>query len=353
MAKRFAEQVEADLAEQEQVRAARQHERELAQLKSKLAQSEQKRKQAEVDLERAEGRIDFIRSIGEPDRFDIPAKKLKASGQATAVIVLSDWHVEETVDPDTINGLNEYNLEIASKRITNLFQNSVMLLESERHLSNIQDLVVAILGDIITGFIHDELKETNSLSPVEATEFAMDHIASGIDFLLKNSGCKTITIPCVPGNHGRLTLKNRTGATEYANSIEWLMYRMLAKFYRNQPRVVWKVEKGKHNYLDIQGKLVRFSHGHAFNYNGGVGGCFVPIRRKLAKWNQTRRADWDKFGHLHTHLRDSNWSMNNCLIGYNALALDIGADCTRPSQSLMVFDKKRPLPVTIREIFCD
>ncbi len=90
MAKRFADRVEADLAEQEQVRAARQHERELAQLKSKLAQSEQKRKQAEADLEHAESRVDFIRSLDAPKGVPYEFKPHKPSGQATAVVLLSD-----------------------------------------------------------------------------------------------------------------------------------------------------------------------------------------------------------------------------------------------------------------------
>jgi hypothetical protein len=352
--KTFADELDADsLREANALRAARAHDRTVAELKSKLAQEVQKRKQAEADLEHAEGRVDFLRSLGEPNAVPYSFKPHKPSGQATAVIVLSDWHVEETVDPSTINGLNEFNLEIAEQRIKKVFENAVMLIEGARHTSCIKDLVVAVLGDMITGYIHEELQETNSLSPTEASLFVQDHLVGGLEFLKKHSGCRSITVPAVSGNHGRTTKKNRSGSTEYRNSYEWLLYKQMERFYRSDPKIKWKVENGKHNWLDIQGHDVRFSHGHAFQYNGGVGGAFVPIRRKIGKWNETRKADWDAFGHLHTHIKDESWCMNNCLIGYGAYALDIGAKCTRPSQTLIVFDQKSEPPVLVQEIFCN
>jgi hypothetical protein len=45
----------------------------------------------------------------------IPSKKSKKE-QATAIVCFSDWHIEERVDSETINGINEYNPKIAEKR---------------------------------------------------------------------------------------------------------------------------------------------------------------------------------------------------------------------------------------------
>lgn len=326
--------------------------RELDRLRAKLAQSERDRKQAEDDLEKAESRVDFIRLLDEPKIEHYNPKPLKASGQATALILLSDWHVEETVDPSTINWLNEYNLEIAERRIKKMFENAVVLIESARSLSNIKDMVVAVLGDMINGYIHDENKETNSLSPTEACLFVQDHLASGLEFLKKHSGCKTITVPAVSGNHGRTTKEQRSG-TEYRNSHEWLLYKQMERYYRGDPCITWLVGNSKQAWLEVQGKDIRFSHGHAFKYNGGVGGCFVPIRGKLAKFDKVRKSWQDYFGHLHTHLVDTKWAMNNCLIGYNGYAQDVGCDYTPPSQTLVVIDRKRNRPVTTQEIWCD
>ncbi len=131
------------------------------------------------------------------------------------------------------------------------------------------------------------------------------------------------------------------------------MYRQLERHYRNQPRVTWKVENGKLNWLEVQDHDLRFCHGHIFKGGTGILGAFGPIRRKIAQLDLTRKAHQTLFGHLHTHLKDEHWCMNNSVIGYGGYSLEIGAKCRPPSQTLLVFDKKREPPVLVQEIFCD
>lgn len=345
-------QLAQDMADAESLRAERSREREVSKLKNQLAATNQKLKQAEADLEHAEQRVDFIRALDNPTpaRFDF--KPCKPAGNATAILVLSDWHVEETVDPETINGANEFNLEIAAQRIEAVFQNAVKLIEAARSLSNIKDMVVALLGDFITGYIHDELVESNSLSPVEASLFAQDHICGGLDFLLKHAGMKSITVPTCYGNHGRTTPKMRA-ATAAQNSYEWLMYKQLERYYKSRPGIRWKVERGHKNYLDVQGHLVRFTHGDAFRYNQGILGPLAPIRRKIAAWDKGKRADMDIAGHLHTHMTDSKAVINASLIGPAPFGDLIDGDLAPPAQTLVVYDKAIKPPVLVQQVFCD
>ena len=347
-----SKELESLAADDERVRNERSREREVSKLKNQLAYCKQKLKQAEADLEHAEKRIDFIRALDNPTPARYQFKPFKPAGKATAILVLSDWHVEETVEADTINGQNEFNLEVAERRIRAVFQNAVKLLDSARHLSNINDLVVAILGDVITGYIHVELVESNSLSPTEASLFAQDQICGGLDYLLKHAGVKSITVPTCFGNHGRTTEKMRA-STAAQNSYEWLLYKQLERYYRGNSKIRWKVERGHKNYLDVQGHVVRFTHGDAFKYGGGIGGAFVPIRRKIAKWDKGRAADYDIFGHLHTHLKDTKWCMNNSLIGLSPYGDLVDGEWMPPSQTLVVFDKGIKPPVLVQEVFCD
>jgi len=113
---------------------------------------------------------------------------------ATPIILLSDWHFEETVDPATINFLNEYNLDIAEKRWFTCIQNSLRLVQLDRQHSDIDNLVLWLGGDFITGYIHDELIENNSLSPTQATRFAKKRIISAIEFYVKYGNFKNIHI---------------------------------------------------------------------------------------------------------------------------------------------------------------
>ena len=335
------------------VRLLRTHERELGTLKARLLQSEQRRKQAEQDLWTVEKRQDIFESFGTPKGVDLRYVPRKASGQATAIIVLSDWHVEETVDPESVDGFNEYNLEIAERRIKKTFENSLVLLESARHLSPIKDLVVAVLGDMISGYIHEELMENNSLSPTEAVLFVEGLLIGGLDMLWKQAGVKSITIPTCTGNHGRTTPKMRI-ATDYANSYEWLAYKHLEKHYRqSNPAIQWKVGEGYHNWLEVQGHPIRFHHGHAIKYNGGIGGPSISLRKSQASWDKARAATGDICGHLHTHIRDGKCIVNNSLIGYGPFSLFVKAEPSPPSQTFVVYDRKRTRPVIVQEIWCD
>lgn len=350
MSKRL-DKMDEKLDDEDAIRQHRDHERELAKLQGKLARSEQKLRQAEYDLELETARADFREQLGKPGRQPYQFKPKKPSGTATAVLVVNDWHAEETVDPATINGLNEYNLEVADKRIERTWHAAVELIEANRKMSNVQDLVLAVLGDMITGHIHEELAEGNSLSPLEASRWVQKRLRGGIDFLLEHSGCKTITVVTAYGNHGRTTKKPRI-ATAAKHSYEHAMYWNLSDFYENEPRVAFKIEEGYHTWLDVQGKQVRFHHGDWIKYQGGVGGITIPVNKAINEWNKAKRADFEFFGHWHQHKKDHSWAACNCLIGYNAYALSIKAEYSEPSQTLAIFDRDRPKPVNVLEVFC-
>ena len=202
----------------------------------------------------------------------VPA--LENKSEATAFIIASDWHYEETVKPDTVSELNRYNLNIAHQRVVNLFQNGLKLYNLTRRDIVVKDIVLALLGDFITGNIHEEFLENCSLQPIDAIWTTYEELIFGIDFLLKNSDANLI-IPCVSGNHPRITRQVHY-STESGNSLEYFMYRSIAKHYEGNKRVQVIVSKGYHCYLDVYGKVIRFHHGHAIRYAGGIGGITIP-----------------------------------------------------------------------------
>ncbi len=343
--------VQAELHATELTEVQAGHSKQLAALKEKLKTSERLRAHAEKELEKAEQRVDFIRGLDDPKPHDIEFKPRRSSGTASAILNLSDWHVEERVDPSTVNGFNEYNPEIATQRAERTFQKAAQLIEAERSMSKIDELVTHWGGDFITGYIHPELAESNYMSPTEATLFAGDLLCGGLEYLKKRSGCKRIVVVTSTGNHGRTTDKQRI-ATDYKNSFEWLMYKHIERFYRNDPKVQFKVSNGYHNWLDVQGKPIRFHHGHAFRYQGGIQGASVPILRKISRWDQQRFAWLDVFGHLHFYLPGEKFVQNGAMIGYGAYGeFAVGGRCM-PIQSLIIVDKSQEIPVCVKPIFC-
>jgi hypothetical protein len=56
-----------------------------------------------------------------PHAFAIKPGKQSKGSESTAVIVASDWHLEEEVRSGSVNGLNEYTLDTFSARSVWLF----------------------------------------------------------------------------------------------------------------------------------------------------------------------------------------------------------------------------------------
>ena len=278
-----------------------------------------------------------------------PSKRTR--GDATAVLVLSDWHVEERVDAATVNGMNSYDLQIAERRIRKTFEKFIMLLEDARHLAKIEEIVVAMLGDAVSNWIHEELAETNLLAPLPATMLAADLFEEGLVTLLKNANVSRIVVPTCHGNHGRMTKKMRHGSSA-DTSLEYNMYLHLRRRFQSEKRVHWQIGQGYHNWLEIQGKQFRFHHGDSVKYNGGVGGITIPVNKAVAQWNKSRRADFDVLGHFHSWTHHWNWLVNGSVIGYNAFALSIKADYQPPVQSFLIVDPERGVTRAL-PIFCE
>lgn len=256
-------------------------------------------------------------------------------GESVAVLVTSDWHLEETVEPDTVQGKNEYNLAIARKRVRSIWPNFMNLVNMCRSAGTIDTLVLAMLGDHITGYIHEELQENNGLSPTQAVVEVIKLMTEGIEFLLKEGGFKRIIVTTKWGNHGRTTEKPRVG-TAYKNSYEWMLFELLRGQYAADPRVEWQMSTGYFNYMQIYGWTYRFHHGDGIRYGGGVGDVDIPLNKAIAQWNKLEHAHVDVLGHWHVRKCANNFVINGSVIGYNAYSIKIKASYEPPKQSFFL-----------------
>lgn len=261
-----------------------------------------------------------------------------SNNEATAFIILSDWHVDEIVTAVSVNGYNRYNEKIAHSRITKVFQNALKLIEISKQDNVVKDAIIILAGDFLSGSIHEELLENTSMLPMDAMLFAQDHIASGIKFLLDNTDLN-IKAVCSVGNHSRTTDKVHI-STEHGNSLEYYMYHNLARFFALNKRVTFQMDKSYHQYFKVYGDVMRTHHGHAVGFGGGVGGITIPINKKIAQWDKMRQAKLDIFGHFHQWLDGGKWIVNNSLIGFSPYALKLGANPSPPGQGFFLYHAK-------------
>lgn len=271
--------------------------------------------------------------------------------EATAMVLLSDIHAEEKIDARKINGLNESSPDIIRERMDKFFQKTLMLTNHERKLVPIPRLMLAILGDTISGEIHEDCLAEAAMVPMEAISFVEEMLESGIDFLLDKGNFKEIVIPCAVGNHARITKKPRISG-QISTNLESLLYKHLAKLYAKDDRVRFVLPQGLHTYVEIYGKKIRFHHGDAIKYQGGVGGISIPVNKAIANWNMGMKADQDCFGHWHQGLDGGRWLSNGSVCGYGPFSLQIKAPFEHPQQTFCILDKHR-WKTAVRPIFLD
>lgn len=339
------------LSPDSQLKAIRDLERKLAGAESKLRAESAKRLQAENELAATRERIELFEATQtEPQARKIAEAKKKPRANCSMILCCNDWHAEERVDADMVNGVNEFNLDIADKRIERTFRKSIYLLDGMRALAKIDELVLWLGGDLINGWIHEEMESTNFLGPSEAILWVQDRVAGGIDYLLKNADVKRLRIVTSMGNHGRAT-RSRRISDGYKQSWEYVIYRNLERQYEREKAVSWHVTRGYHSWEEIQSHAIRFHHGEHIRYMGGVGGVHIPLRKAVAQWNKQRVAAFDVLGHLHQFIDDWNYVMSGCLVGYGPYALSIKAEIQPPTQTAIFVSEKHGKFATL-PIFC-
>lgn len=303
-------------------------------------ETDKKYKQLMAEVERLREENESFERIKPCNTFTIKPKLGVKNNEGTVVALASDWHIEERVDPDTINGLNTHSLDIARKRAVEFFQASLRLTQILQKDVEIHTMVLALLGDFITGDIHEEMMETAEVEPTLAIIEAQKLLQSGIQFLLDNSELNLV-IPCHSGNHARTTKETRH-ATEAGHSLEYIMYHMLADHFRENKRVKFIIPRSYHSFVTVYDEVIRFHHGHNLRYGGGVGGLTIPVNKAIAQWNKSNReVTLDCFGHWHTRFDGGNFISNGSNIGFNAFAVSIKASYDKPTQTLFLIDKKR------------
>jgi hypothetical protein len=258
---------------------------------------------------------------------------------ATPVFLLSDWHVEETVDPKTVNGLNAYSLEEAERRVERLGDAITWMIEHHRASFEIREAVLWLGGDLLSGYIHEELKEVAALSPVQTVLWLQERIERLIAKVLALPGLESVTVVTSHGNHGRTTPKTQI-STGAANSYEWLLYQQLRRTFEPNNRVQFYIADGEFIYLDVHGVTIRFTHGDATKFGGGVGGIMIPIRKALAKWNTHKHADISCMGHYHSLHDLPDLVVNGSLIGLSPYGMRVGS-YEVPAQASFLIDAKR------------
>lgn len=270
-----------------------------------------------------------------------PARQTESTNRAeTVILVLSDIHFGEFVSREELDGLNAYDPAIATARLTRVFQTAASLL-TKHWAGPVPDrLIIAMLGDAVSGSLHPELTRTDKMRPMESVRAVSGVLAGGIDLLLKTVKCP-IDIISVVGNHGRVALPKPESKGPAMESYDTLVSDFLEMHYRHNSRVTFYVPPGPDALVSVYNYRLLFTHGDRLSAGGGRGfvGAELPILRGFQKTYMDYAMRGTILhhifcGHYHTPLSASIGTANGCLPGPSEYSITFRM---RPSPPMQAF----------------
>ena len=292
------------------------------------------------ELEKTQKTLSFVEAAEgvslQPVKWLSPSAPKKSA--ATLMVMLSDLHLDEVVNPQEVHYLNAYNREIAKLRLQKWANNVVKL--ARHHLSGVtwDGVVILLGGDLFSGDIHEELAETNEDSMLGSLLYWSEQLASAVDMLTEEFG--KCHVASVPGNHGRMTRKPRAKFRAKTN-FDWLVSKMLERHFAKDRRVTFQIPEAADVLITVYGQGHLMTHGDQVHGGGGIGGIYPPIMRLRSRKAQRYHATGENFGtlwmgHWHQYLSTPSLIVNGSLKGWDEYAAVSNFQYEQPQQALAV-----------------
>jgi hypothetical protein len=261
------------------------------------------------------------------------------------ILMFSDIHFSEVVEAYKVNGINEYNIGIAKERILTLLKEN---LKHARY-TGANFLYIFMLGDIVSGIIHEELRETNESLIIPALLDIYKYLISLLDQY--KSQYDMVIIYAVVGNHGRLTEKKKC-KNKVQDNFEYLFYKMMETYFAKDSKIKMVVSESP-TLIARVGDLSWFlNHGDTFKTSGNFLGLPIQgVARDIIKENamfQDIGESIDAVAMAHFHKPCFFYSLDNKPIYINPSVIG-GTDYSiydlhnsfPPGQWSLVFDENK------------
>ena len=263
------------------------------------------------------------------------------------VLFLSDIHWDEVVQPAQIEYVNEYNHNIAVRRLQNVFSTMLHTCK-DRFKYKYAGAVVALGGDMLSGNIHEELAETNDATILQSIITVVQTIGDGLEELAKFFG--KVHVPCVVGNHGRLHKKPRYKYKVQQN-FEWLVYQLLAQRFSRDARLSFDIPDSSDCAFSVFNTRFLLTHGDQFKGGSGISGIFTPLMLGASRKQKRNSAVQKSFdvlmvGHFHQYIHTNSLIVNGSLKGYDEFSYGMNFPFEHPQQAMFFVNSK--LGITLR-----
>ncbi len=278
-----------------------------------------------------QAQIDFFNSarhqqINPPTWVVKPRKAGRHTGLAVAHT--TDWHLDEVVKPEEIFYLNAYNADIAMMRMKRWMEKVITLPRDYVNGVELEGLVIPATGDLFTGDIHEELKESNERALLASLLYWQEPLIGVLETLEKEY--PAVYVAAVVGNHGRLSTRPIFKGRVYDN-VEWLFWSTIRDRLKDRgSKVQVDVSPSMDFNLPLYGRNHLLTHGDQFKGGAGIAGAYSPLSLGSHRKDKRQRIaqmpmETMVIGHLHQLINIPGVIMGGCMKGYDEFAFGINA----------------------------
>lgn len=279
------------------------HSRQEAQIRALKQELGATRTQRDDALRRLEAQGRLASHDIKPPQW-MATRRKRQEHHATPTLLLTDTHFDEIVQPEQVEWLNAYNRKIAERRLKLCIERTIELAREYLQGLVYDGFLLMLGGDILSGIIHQELRETNEAPILRSVAHWEDQLAAAIERLVSEFG--KVHVACTYGNHGRQS-KKPISKNRAWDTFEWTMYTHLAKHFASTQGVTFQIPDSADCHVQSYGVRYLLTHGDQFRGGSGISGALAPLM--LGTHRKTRRAmssgrpyDVMVIGHWHQHL---------------------------------------------------
>jgi hypothetical protein len=336
-------------------------------LTEKLAQAKKKLKATHRDTALFEGLAAIIRQETRPlSGVRILPREQSASTEdgrtpVDAVLLLSDEHADQVIDPAIVSGLEDYDFGIFRCRLQRLAEVVVDYVTVHLPAHRFERLWVFKLGDGVNGDIHDHGPRNHFANTVKAAIALGDVEAQFIQAVLP-SFPGGVHVVGVSGNHPRRTTRKDYEGPH--DNFDYLVGVQMAARLRPEieaGRVSVTLPNSFSAYVEVRNRIWALNHGDDVKGYSGIPWVGFDKRNNRVQSilaQQAIRADFFAYGHYHTpasfasaggqSLHSGAWSLVD---PYAFGKLALGGN--EPTQTLYTVDDQRgiilPVPIYTRD----
>lgn len=266
----------------------------------------------------------------------------------SAVLLLSDTHVGQVVEPEQTLGYGGYNLDVFLSRLKRLEQ-AVHSILSDHVTTPVSELVVPMLGDMIHGNLNHAVEAGQHHTLFEQFYTAGHALAQFFRSL--STLVPIVRVYTAVGNHPRWGTQKKMPTDNRYSNLDHFLYFYVQALTADCPTIMWRLDKQPFAVFDVQG--FTFYCGHGEHLRGGDRALGVPahsIGRHLGTSMGLRSrqgkplVNYYCFGHLHKPIQ-LPFSLGEVIVnggfpGVDGFGLMEGFQAYPPSQKFFLMHPK-------------